>query len=73
MRFRLREDKTIIIYIGVKKAYDTVWHDGLWLELWNMAVKGRVWQKMYGSSRSSFARGRRVGSILNRTRGDSKL
>ena len=38
------------------KAYDTVWHDGLWYKLWDMGVKGRMWcviKKMYMSSRSA--------------------
>ena len=36
--------------------YDTVWCDGLWLKLWDMGVKGRIWRvikKMYESSRSA--------------------
>ena len=41
---------------GIQKAYDTVWHDGLWYKLWDMGVKGRMWcvtKKMYMSSRSA--------------------
>ena len=44
---RFREDK---------EAYDTVWRDGLWLKLWDMGVKGRMWRvikKMYEASRST--------------------
>ena len=37
---RLREGKTM--YADVQKAYDMVWHDGLWLKLRNMGVKGRI-------------------------------
>ena len=32
-----------------------MWRDGLWLKLWDMGVKGRMWcviKKMYGASRS---------------------
>ena len=35
--------------------YDTVWRDGLWLKLWDMGVKGKMWRvikKMYEASRS---------------------
>ena len=33
-----------------RKAYDSVWHDGLWYKLWDMGVMGRMWhviKKMY--------------------------
>ena len=36
--------------------YDTVWCDGLWLKLWDMGVKGRMWcviKKMYETSRTT--------------------
>ena len=51
---RLRQDNTI--YADVQKAYDTVLCDGLWLKLWDMGVKGRIWRvikKMYESFRSA--------------------
>ena len=54
---RLREDKkTYAFFLDIQKAYDTVWHDGLWYKLWDMGVKGRMWhviKKMYMSSRSA--------------------
>ena len=62
---RLREDKKIYaffldkniyaFFLDIQKAYNTVWHDGLWYKLWVMGVKGRMWRvmkKMYMSSRS---------------------
>ena len=60
---RLREDKkTYAFFLDIQKAYDSVWHDGLWYvwhdglwyKLWDMGVKGRMWRvikKMYESSR----------------------
>ena len=42
-------------YIIIQKAYDIVWHDGLWYKLWDMGIKGRMWhviKKMYMLSRS---------------------
>ena len=54
---RLREDKkTYAFFLDIQKAYDTVWHDGLWYKLWDMGIKGRMWRvikKMYMSSRSA--------------------
>ena len=40
----------------MQKAYDTLWRDGLWLKLWDLGVKGRMWcviKKMYEVSRST--------------------
>ena len=35
---RLREDKkTYAFFLDIQKAYDTVWHDGLWYKLWTWA------------------------------------
>ena len=54
---RLREDKpTYAFFLDVQKAYDTVWRDGLWLKLWDMGVKGKMWRVvkgMYEVSRSA--------------------
>ena len=42
---RLREGKTTYaFFLEVQKAYDTVWRDGLWMKLWDMGVKGRIWR-----------------------------
>ena len=54
---RLRENKhTYAFFLQVQKAYDTVWRDGLWLKLWDLGVKGRMWcvsKEMYAVSRSA--------------------
>ena len=39
-------------------AYDTVWCDGLWVKLWDVGVKGRMWhviENMYEASRSAIS------------------
>ena len=54
---RLREGKhTYAFFLDVCKAYDTVWCDGLWVKLWDMGVKGRMWRvikNMYEASKSA--------------------
>ena len=48
--------KIYAFFLDIQKAYDSVWHDGLWYKLWDMGVKGRMWRvikKMYESTQSS--------------------
>lgn len=35
---------TYTAFIDVKKAYDTVWRNGLWKRLWDEGVRGRIWR-----------------------------
>ena len=55
----MREGKhtyAYVVFLDVRKAYDTVWRDGLWVKLWDMGVKGRMWhviRNMYEASRSA--------------------
>ena len=54
---RLKEGKkTFSFFLDIQKAYNSVWRNGLWLKLWNMGVKGKMWRvikTMYNSSRSA--------------------
>ena len=54
---RLKEGKrTYAFFLDIQKAYDTIWRNGLWLKLWDMGVKGKIWRvikQMYESSRSA--------------------
>ena len=51
---RLREGKKT--YAFFLDAYDTVWRNGLWVKLWDLGVRGRMWRvikRMYEASRSA--------------------
>ena len=42
---RLQEGKkTFSFFLGIKKAYDTVWRDGLWYRMWEMGIQGKLWR-----------------------------
>ena len=55
--YRLRKGKqTYAFFLDVHKAYDTVWRDGLWVKMWDMGVRGKLWRvirRMYDVSRSA--------------------
>ena len=51
---------TYTAFIDVKKAYDTVWRDGLWIRLWEEGVRGKMWRmKRDVSYGAEFSAGRR--------------
>ena len=53
---RIKEGKlTYAFFLDVKKAYDTVWRDGLWYKMWEMGIKGKMWRvvrSLYVNNRS---------------------
>ena len=54
---RLREGKkTYAFFLDVQKAYDTVWRNGLWVKMWELGVRGKMWRvikETYRVSRSA--------------------
>jgi hypothetical protein len=47
---------TYAAFIDVKKAYDTVWRQGLWKRLWDEGVRGKMWRvvkSMYSTVQSA--------------------
>ena len=43
-----KAEPTFMAFIDVKKAYDTVWRDGLWKRLWEEGVRGKMWRVVKG-------------------------
>lgn len=35
---------TYACFVDIRKAYDTVWRDGLWTVFWQKGVRGRMWR-----------------------------
>ena len=43
IQVRLQEGKkTFSFFLDMKKAYDTVWRDGLWYRMWEMGIQGKL-------------------------------
>ena len=41
---RERKQTVVACFIDVRKAYDSVWRDGLWKALWQKGVRERMWR-----------------------------
>ena len=48
LRGRGSQKITYTAFIDVKKAYDTVWRNGLWRRLWEEGVRGKMWRVIKG-------------------------
>ena len=44
LRRRRAGRTTYCFFIDFRKAFDTVWHQGLWRRLWEMGVRGKAWR-----------------------------
>ena len=44
LRSRGSQRTTYTTFIDVKKAYDTVWRNGLWKRMWDEGVRGKMWR-----------------------------
>ena len=46
----LETHRTVFVsYYDVSKAFDTVWTDGLFWQLYNKGLKGCLWRLMYSA------------------------
>jgi hypothetical protein len=56
LRKRKNSDKkTFLLFVDFRKAFDTVWHDGLWKRLWDCGIQGKAWRvvkNLYSSIQS---------------------
>ena len=53
---RKKGKKAYVAYLDVRKAFDTVWHQGMLVKLHQKGIQGPIWQiinKWYTSSTSS--------------------
>ena len=38
------KDELLSVFINFRKAFDTVWHEGLWKRLWDCGIRGKAWR-----------------------------
>lgn len=57
---RRQKQSTFLCFIDIKKAYDRVWRDGLWLRMAECGINGKIWRvvrSFYASTKSSVSVG----------------
>ena len=42
-----KHDRVFVSFLDVSKAYDSVWTDGLFFQLHEMGIRGKLWRLMY--------------------------
>ena len=55
-----KKNPTFTMFIDVKKAFDGVFRDGLWIRLWEAGVRGKIWRvikQLYSDVESSVKTG----------------
>ena len=65
-----RSDKeaTYLCFIDIKKAYDRVWRDGLWVRIADSGIKGKMWRMlraMYASTKSTVFSGGQDSDVFD--------
>jgi hypothetical protein len=48
VRRRRAGKHTFLLSVDFRKAFDTVWRDGLWKRLWDVGVRGKAWRVIKG-------------------------
>jgi hypothetical protein len=52
----VEKKKTLCAFVDLRKAYDRVWRDGLWKQMWEKGVRGKAWRvvrEMYRGVKSA--------------------
>ena len=47
---------TYLCFVDFRKAFDTVWHEGLWKRMWDTGIRGKAWRvtrNLYSSINAS--------------------
>ena len=57
--------KSYCFFIDYRKAFDTVWHDGLWKKLWDMGIRGKAW-RIIKTLYANLEAGVRIGDSISR-------
>jgi hypothetical protein len=58
---------TYAFFLDLRKAYDTVWRDGLLYKLWQAGVRGRLWHyidSLYRTSRRAVRVGGHISEVI---------
>jgi Reverse transcriptase (RNA-dependent DNA polymerase) len=70
---RKRQGKrTYSFFLDIKKAYDTVWRNGLWYKLWQLGIRGKAWRiikNMYDNTRSCVSIDGKLGEFFDMNNG----
>jgi hypothetical protein len=72
VRRRRQGKPSYLCFVDFRKAFDTIWHDGLYKTLWDEGVKGKAWRvvrSLYSSMHASVKLGTTVSREVHMRQG----